>query len=87
MEKSIPEIEKEIEKMGADFDLNEIMDVFRQMPVSSDYNLEFNNFDEERIRKILIDKHQFSVERVESGFEQLKKAERGKKQTSLFNFK
>ena len=31
--------------MGADFDLNEIMDVFRQMPVSSDYNLEFNNFD------------------------------------------
>ncbi|MEK6864483.1 MAG: flap endonuclease-1 [Nanoarchaeota archaeon] len=87
MEKSIPEIEKEIEKMGADFDLNEIMDVFRQMPVFSDYNLEFNNFDEERIRKILIDKHQFSVERVESGFEQLKKQKEEKKQTSLFNFK
>ncbi|MDI6737609.1 MAG: flap endonuclease-1 [Nanoarchaeota archaeon] len=87
MEKSIPEIEKEIKKIGADFDLNEIMDVFRNMPVSKDYKIEFNDFDEEKIRKILIDKRQFSVERVESGFEQLKKQKEEKKQTSLFSFK
>lgn len=86
MEKSIPEIKKEIEEMGAEFGLDEIMDVFRQMPVSSDYKIEFNDFDEEKIRKVLIDKHQFSVERVESGFEQLKKQKEEKKQTTLSSF-
>lgn len=86
LEKPVSEIKKEIEKSGADFDLDEIMDVFRNMPVSSDYKIEFGRADEEQIRKILIDRRQFSSERVESGLEQLRKQKEEKKQTNLFSF-
>ncbi len=86
-EKSIPDIEKEIKNMGAEFGLNEIMDVFRQMKVNTDYDISFSPVDEEAVRKILIDKHQFSSERIDSGLEQLRKQKEEKKQTSLFSFK
>ncbi|MBU2637642.1 MAG: flap endonuclease-1 [Nanoarchaeota archaeon] len=81
-EKSLAEIEKEVDG----FDLNEIMDVFRGMKTDKDYDISFNPVDEEAIKKILIDKHQFSVERVESGLEQLRKQKEEKKQKTLFSF-
>lgn len=71
----------------AEFDYGAIMDVFTQMPVEKDYNLEFLPFDEERIRHLLVDKREFSEERVNSGLEKLrKKKEETKGQTNLFSF-
>lgn len=49
-----------------DFDWKEIFNVFKNIETTDDYNMDFTEADEERIRKILIDKHDFSEQRVES---------------------
>ncbi|HII14762.1 MAG TPA: flap endonuclease-1 [Nanoarchaeota archaeon] len=71
----------------AEFDYREIAGVFSDMPVKEDYSVEFMQLDEERVKKILVDKHGFSVERVDSGLERLRaKKEESKGQTSLLAF-
>jgi len=50
----------------------EIFDFFMNPPVTRDYKLEWKNPDEEKIKKILYDEHDFSEERVESTLEKLR---------------
>jgi flap endonuclease-1 len=56
-----------------------IYDTIKHMPVKKDYEIHFEPFDEDRIRKILVDEHDFSEERVASSLEKL---EHFKKQNS-----
>jgi flap endonuclease-1 len=51
----------------------EVMELFKSMPVTDDYRLEWGKVDRTRIMRLLCDEHDFSRERVEaalSGFEQ-----------------
>lgn len=79
-------VKEVIKEASPEFDFEEIMDVFRNMEVDKDYDIVFKAVDEEKIRKLLIDKHMFSAERVESGLEQLRKQKEEKKQKTLFSF-
>ncbi len=56
--------EKIFDSLDSNFDWKKIYDVFDKMPIKKDYELKFNEPDEEKIKKILIDRHEFSEERV-----------------------
>ena len=60
-----------------DFDWKEIYDIFKNIPVEKDYNLEFKDIDVEKVKEILVERHEFGVERVESGLAKLKKKNQG----------
>mgnify|MGYP001588081955 CR=1 FL=1 len=67
----------------ADFDWKEIYDLFVDMPVEKKYALKWNKPDEQRIRHLLIDKHNFSEERVTGTLSKLTKKQPDKEQTGL----
>lgn len=60
---------------------NEIFELFTDMPVNKDYVLEWNDIHEEKVIKLLVDKHDFSQERVEGAI--AKAIKRDKSQQGL----
>ncbi len=67
----------------AEFDWKEVYNVFKDMPVQKKYTLKWKEPDEAKIKKILIDKHDFSEERVNSTLAKLFKKQKDKEQTGL----
>jgi flap endonuclease-1 len=67
-------------KWSETFDLSwhDVYDVFKSMPVSEDYTLEWKPVDSEAVKNILVRDHQFSVERVESVLKDLDASDAGK---------
>jgi flap endonuclease-1 len=63
----------------------DIINLFKQMPVTDDYKLEWKNIDEKNLTKFL-SAHDFSEERINTTLEKLKKGEETRKQKSLFEF-
>ena len=58
-------------KLETDFDWEEIFETFKKIPVE-DVVLKKERLDEEKVKSILVDEHDFSLERVESTLEKLK---------------
>lgn len=81
--KSFDRIFKEVK---ADFNWKQVYAVFKSMPVMPNYQLKWTDPDEEKIKKLLLDKHDFSPERVENTLEKLKKLKEDKKQKGLSDF-
>jgi flap endonuclease-1 len=70
--------------LDADFDWKEVLEVFKSMPVSDDCNLDFKEPDEEKIKEILVEDHDFSEERVDKIIEKMSDApKKDKSQTGL----
>jgi len=81
--KSFDKIFKEVK---ADFNWKQIYAVFKSMPVMLNYQLKWTDPDEEKIKKLLIDKHDFSEERVNKTLDSLNKYKQDKKQKGLSDF-
>jgi flap endonuclease-1 len=64
------------------FDWKEIFELFHKPNVSTQ-EINFPKVDEEKIKEILVEKHNFSLERVEKQLEKLRKLEDKKKQKGL----
>jgi flap endonuclease-1 len=64
------------------FDWKEIFELFRK-PDVSDSEIEFGNVDEDKIREILVERHNFSEERVNKQIEKLKEIKEKLKQKNL----
>ncbi|MDD5177702.1 MAG: flap endonuclease-1 [Candidatus Nanoarchaeia archaeon] len=79
--KNFDEIFKEVK---AEFNWKEIYAVFKSMPIMKNYQIKWNEPDSEKIKKILVDEHEFNEERVDSVLEKLEKREKGQK--GLFDF-
>ena len=71
---SLPENER--------FDWREIFELFHK-PDVKDFEFEFKKLDEEKIKEILVKRHDFSIERVEKQLEKLRKAKEKNKQKNL----
>ncbi len=71
---SLPEEER--------FDWKEIFQLFHK-PETISTKFKFNQFDENKIRKILVDEHDFSSDRVEKQLEKLRKIKEEQKQKGL----
>jgi flap endonuclease-1 len=65
------------------FDWKEIFELFHKHDVK-DVDIKFPKVNEEKIKKLLIEEHEFSEKRVEKQLERLRKVKEAKKQTTLF---
>ena len=77
-------VEEKIKNLSEEdkFDWTEIFELFRKPEVKS-HEIKFKKMDEEKIKEILIKKHDFSEQRVEKQLERLKEALERKKQKGL----
>jgi len=69
-----------------DFSWKEVFELIKNMPVDNDYNLKWTDVDQEKIVKLLVDKHDFSEERVKNQIEGLVKNKKQKNQKGLGEF-
>lgn len=84
-EKKYPaEIFRELEEQGrVDFDWKEVYEIFNKPNVSND-KIEFPKIDSDKIKKILVEEHEFSLERVEKQLAKLGAIRESAKQKTLF---
>jgi flap endonuclease-1 len=64
-------VEEIFQKLDPDFDWKRIMDLFKNMEVVEDYEIEWVHPDKEKIRELLIEKHNFSEDRVNKKLKEL----------------
>lgn len=69
-----------------DFEWSEVFYLIKNIPVSDDYNFEFKDPDKETIVKILVEDHDFSIERIENFFERYRKIKKDNSQKGLSEF-
>jgi len=83
-EKIFESVKEKIDELDEEnwFDWKVIFDLFVKHEIK-DIEFKFPKIDEKKIKKILVEEHNFSEERIEKQLERLKKIEEGKKQTGL----
>jgi flap endonuclease-1 len=69
-----------------DFSWKEIFEIFKNIPITKDYELKWKNIDKEGIIKLLHEQHDFSKERVENSLNKLLKGTEKKQQKGLGDF-
>ena len=69
-----------------EFSWKEVFDLFKNIPVSENYHLKWKNIDEDKIMELLVEKHDFSEERVKSQIQNLVKNTNQKSQKGLVEF-
>lgn len=78
--------DKIFNEVKADFNWKKVYAVFKSMPIMLNYQLKWSDPDEEKIKKLLVDKHDFSEERVNKTLNLLNKHKDDKKQKGLTDF-
>ena len=69
-----------------DFPWQEVFDLIKNIPVNEKYHLKWEEINEEKIMKLLVDGHDFSEERVRNQIEVLVKEKHKKSQKGLGEF-
>ena len=82
---STSDYDKMFDDLSVDFDWHAIYDIFVNLPVVKDYKLEFKPVDRDKVKELLVDKHEFSEERVDSVLAKLDNV-KDKGQKGLFDF-
>jgi len=76
--------DKMFKGLNPSFDWKEVRDVFLKMPIEKDIKLNFNQkVQEDKIKELLVEKHDFNLERVEKTLEKLRKVNKNKEQSNL----
>jgi len=70
-------------KENFDFSWQEVFYTFKKIPVTKNYNLKWKGVDEAEVKKILVDDHDFSEERVDSSLKKLLEERKSKQQKGL----
>jgi len=69
-----------------DYGWEEVYNLIKKMQVTDRYELEWEGIDEEKVFELLVEKHDFSRERVEKGITKLLKNKKSKEQKGLKDF-
>lgn len=69
-----------------DFPWTDVFYLIKNMPVTDQYNLKWGSIDKEKVFNILVDRHDFSEERVEGTLKKLLKETEKKEQSGLGDF-
>jgi len=64
----------------------EIFDTIKHMPVDKHYDVKFSHIDEDKLKRFLVDRHDFSEERVSSSIKNLIRKKEEKSQKGLSSF-
>ena len=85
-EKKFPvEIFRELEEQGKlDFNWQDVFEIFKKPNVSKKEKIVFPKLDEEKIKEILVERHDFSEDRVEKQLEKLNVIKNKSSQRTLF---
>ncbi len=81
--KETNKLDEIFKKANADFDWLAIYNLFKTMPKTKDYQLKWNKPDADAVKSLLVDKHDFSEERVESVLSRVLKESNKRQQSSL----
>src|SRR3989344_3791319 len=73
-------------ELNPDFDWKKVYAIFKSMPVMKNYQLKWTKPDVEKIKKILVEKHEFSEERVDNQLKKLNQEIKKKEQKGLGEF-
>jgi len=63
--------DKLFSEVETDFNWKKIYAIFKSMPVMKNYQLNWKPIDDEKVKEILVEEHEFNLERVESSLEKL----------------
>lgn len=77
-------VRDKLEAQDSQFDWQEIYQLFHKPDVTRNLEIKFPKLDEKMIKKILVDEHDFSEERINNQLEKLNQARELKKQKTLF---
>ncbi len=66
------------------YEWRKVFDTIKKMPVSDNYNLEWRNVDKQKIYELLVQKYEFSKERIEKTLEDLTKKQSQKGLNDFF---
>jgi flap endonuclease-1 len=66
-----------------DFSWQEVFNVIKNMPTTDKYSLEQGDVDKDKVIELLVEKHDFSIERVSNALDKLLKARQKKQQKGL----
>ena len=69
-----------------EFPWTDVYNLIKKMPTTDKYKLEWNDIESEKLYELLVDKHDFSEQRVNDTLARLKKEISGKQQRSLRDF-
>lgn len=69
-----------------EFDFDEVYNTIKNIPVTDDYELNWNTPNIDKIKEVLVEEHNFSEERVQKTLDQLNDYTETKKQKSLDSF-
>ena len=78
--------EKLFSQLNPDFDWKKIYAIFKSMPIMKNYQLKWDELDEEKVLRLLVDKHEFNEERIRALLNKNKQEKENKKQKSLTDF-
>ena len=73
-------------ELNPDFDWKKIYAIFKSMPVMKNYQLKWNELDERKVKEILVEKHDFSEERINNLLKRYNENKEEKKQKGLKDF-
>lgn len=79
-------VESKLLEQENNFDWQEIYELFHKPDVIKNAEIEFPKLNENEIRKILVDEHDFSLERVDNQLDKLREVKEKGKQKTLFTF-
>jgi len=79
-------VEEKMSMQENQFDWQEIYELFHKPDVIKNAEIDFPKTDEDKVRKILVDEYEFSLERVNSQLEKLHELREKRKQKTLFTF-
>ena len=66
------------------FGWREVFNLIKEMPTSKDYNLEWKAIDENKVKEILVKRHDFSENRVDNALQELLKTQQQKGLSEFF---
>jgi len=69
-----------------DMPWTDVFYLIKKMPVTDKYDIQFNTPDKQKVIKLLVDKHDFNIERVEKTMQPLLKGREQKQQKKLGDF-
>jgi flap endonuclease-1 len=69
-----------------DFSWTEVFYLIKKMPITDNYSLKWRDISQDKIKRLLVDEHNFSSDRVNSQIERLLKEKESKKQRGLGEF-
>lgn len=77
--KQFKKFDKLFKEVETDFNWKKIYAIFKSMPVMKEYQLKWKDADEEKVKEILVEEHEFNSERVEKTLEKIRNKEKGQK--------